>query len=82
MLVALPTIAIAVAPTSSAQDDPDSGPCAWDVASMACLEYQQGGAEAVCAWGVSMACNEAQQAAQSPPPAPDPAPPPAAPPAP
>lgn len=67
-LAAVPLlIGVAAAPTSLAQDG--TGPCAWDVASLACMQYQTNGAEGVCAWDVaSLACMQARTAGPRPPP--------------
>ena len=70
-VAALPLIGIALAPSSFADpgysDDPgssDTGPCAWDVASVACMEWEQGGAASVCGFSPdSMGCLEAGSAA-------------------
>ena len=40
-IAALPLIGVTQAPAGLAQDE--TGPCAWDVASMACMESQTGG---------------------------------------
>lgn len=80
-LAAVPLlIGVAAAPTSLAQDG--TGPCAWDVASLACMQYQTNGAEGVCAWDVaSLACMQARTAGPPAAPAAPAAPaPPAAPP--
>lgn len=59
-LASLPLIGVALAPTSLAQDG--TGPCAWDVASLACMQYQTGGVEGgPCAWDVaSLACMQSR----------------------
>ena len=61
-IAALPLIGVAVAPTGLAQDG--TGPCAWNVASLACMQYQTGGVEGgPCAWDVaSLACMQSQTA--------------------
>lgn len=63
-LAALLLIGVALAPSSLAEPgSDDTGPCAWDVASMACLEWQQGGAASVCGFDFdSMGCLEAESA--------------------
>lgn len=60
-LASLPLIGVASAPNSLAQDG--TGPCAFTVASLACMQYQTNGVEGVCAWDVaSLACMQAQTA--------------------
>ena len=63
MLASLPLIGLALAPSSLADI---TGPCAFDAASMACLEWTTGGASAVCGLNPgSMGCLEADTAARA-----------------
>ena len=72
----LPLIGLALAPISLA--DPgsdDTGPCAWDAASMACAEWEAGGVSNVCGLQpLSMGCDQAQAAADGRGPVPPPSP--------
>lgn len=76
-MIWLPLIGIAFAPTGLA--DPGSnetGPCAFNVTSMACLEWESGGTGPYgpCGWdSASMGCIEARNAADGQGPVPPPA---------
>lgn len=62
---ALPLIAVALAPSGIAdRGAADTGPCAWDLVSTTCLEWQAGGVDFVCGMHPgSIACAEASAAA-------------------